>query len=51
MKRYLLLLMAGLILTAPNVFAEDDNEAPPPPPPPLIDIPIDFPDNEVEFVL
>lgn len=49
MKKYLLLLMAGLILTVPNVFAEDDNEAPPPPP--LIDIPIDFPDNEVEFVL
>jgi hypothetical protein len=43
--------MAGLILTAPNVFAEDENEETPPPPPPLIDIPIDFPDNELEFVL
>lgn len=46
MKKYLLLLMAGLILTAPNVFAEDDEEIPQDPPEttdPPIKIPINKP--------
>ena len=44
MKKYLLLLMAGLILTAPNVFAEDDEEIPQDPPE-TTDPPIKIPIN------